>query len=138
MIQSIDQEEDPRGVNALQKMDFSSKGTFCPKYEYISASEATKALDSSKRKINEIMEAGKNKHVVEFTHALQKVVKQDMMVSNMPKIRIKVIKNHRLHSLPTLSRDPNVPIPKDGVSVSQRWSKKQANLRSVFNELNNS
>jgi hypothetical protein len=93
LIQKIDQEEDPKGLQALQKIDFSNRGSFFPHMEFISARDAAMALDLSKRKINELLETGKDKHMSQFSSALQQVVRQDMMVSNMPKIRIKAVKS---------------------------------------------
>jgi hypothetical protein len=61
--------------------------------DFISARDAAMALDLSKRKINELLETGKDKHMSQFSSALQQVVRQDMMVSNMPKIRIKAVKS---------------------------------------------
>lgn len=37
-----------------------------------------------------------------------------------------------------MARDPQVPISKEGVRISHRWSKNQAHLRTVFKELNHS
>ena len=53
-----------------------------------------------------------------FKESLKQVVKEDMMVSNMPTIRTKAVKSTRLQSLPTLHRDPMAPTSKEGVQIS--------------------
>jgi hypothetical protein len=67
LIQQIDYDDDPQGFEALKKIDFNNRGAYFPKKEFISNIDAVNALELSKKKINRIIEQGRNKHVTQFT-----------------------------------------------------------------------
>ena len=67
LIQQIDYDDDPRGEEALKKIDFNNRGTYFPKKEFGSSQDAQHALDLSKKKIERVLEQGRNKHVSQFT-----------------------------------------------------------------------
>jgi len=56
LFSDLDPAEDPEGMKALKRVDFTKGGFFFPDKDYGSVKEAQQALESSKRRILKIME----------------------------------------------------------------------------------
>ena len=55
ILQQIDQSEDPHGMQALRKIDFSTHGVNVGRKEFSNKNDAIKALAMSKTRVSEIM-----------------------------------------------------------------------------------
>ena len=60
----------------------------CPRKEFATPRDAIRALHESKIKVTEMMHQARQQHVSQFKTAVGKVIKDDHMVSTMPRIRI--------------------------------------------------
>ena len=72
--------------------------------------------------------------MMRFTQALSDVVNNDVLVANMPKIRIKTVpKGMRLNSMPKeTTRDIS---PAEGPLASRRFHKDSVHLRSLYKDI---
>lgn len=55
MLLKIDNEDDPHGERALQMVDFTSSGLYCPRKEFSDPKDAQRVLDESKTRISELL-----------------------------------------------------------------------------------
>jgi len=61
--------------------------------EFSSKNDALKALEISKSRVTEIMQKARDMHFNSFKKSVGKTIKEDQMVSAMPRIRISAAKS---------------------------------------------
>ena len=93
VLQNIDSQDDPLGREAIKKINFSSGGMAFTRKEYNSPKDALKALEVSKNRVAEMMEEARTNHLSQFKDAVGKVIKEDHLVSTMPRVRVSAAKS---------------------------------------------
>ena len=93
VLQNIDTQDDPLGREALKKINFNKGGMAFTRKEYNSPKDAIKALELSKTRVADMMSQARNNHLNVFKDAVGKVIKEDHLVSTMPRIRVSAAKS---------------------------------------------
>lgn len=93
VLQNIDSQDDPMGYEALKKINFHNKGMAFTRKEYNSPKDAIMALEVSKSRVTEMMNQARAQHMNQFKNAVGKVIKEDHLVSTMPRIRVSAAKS---------------------------------------------
>lgn len=65
----------------------------CGRKEFSSKTDAIRALEQSKSRVSELIHKARSQHVQHFKNAVGKVIKEDHLVSSMPRIRISAAKS---------------------------------------------
>ena len=115
ILQQIDTAEDPLGHDAMRKIDFRSKNISMGRKEFTSKGEALQALEQSKSRVTEIMQKARDMHLNKFKSSVGKTIKEDHLVSVMPRIRISAAKSQYRNSTFIGNTKRNI-LPKDGES----------------------
>ena len=76
------------GIEAMKKINFHRGGMAFTRKEFNSPMEAIKALEMSKSRVAELMQQARSNSLNQFKGAVGKVVREDHLVSTMPKIRV--------------------------------------------------
>ena len=80
----------------MSKIDFRhSGGVSVGGKEFVSKSDALKALEQSKTRVSEIMQQARSMHLNSFKKSFGKIIKEDTIVAAMPRIRISAAKSHQ-------------------------------------------
>lgn len=69
-----DMEDDPQGIRALSKVDFTWAGIHCSKKDYSSPSSAAIALEQSKARISDLLTEARSTQVHSFKRAMGQLV----------------------------------------------------------------